>query len=111
RRPWVSVVEGGDSHGHAHLLPQVADVAGHERDEERCPGDRTVDSGDLRGPDPQLFSDLGRRRPGPALPGGFSPLRRLIRDSIDGVERQSLGDVLRIAMDDPYDGARAGEHA
>ena len=85
-----------------HLLAQERDVRGHERDEERRSSDRAVDPG---GADraPALAVGEHRRR---AFRRGFArslgPLPRVVCLPIDRVDRQPLGNVVRITSGESH---------
>ena len=51
----VAAVQRSYAQRHPHLLPQVTEVAGCERDEERGAGDRTIDPRDVRRARTQLL--------------------------------------------------------
>ena len=109
--PRVAAVERRGAQRHPHLLLQIREVAGHERDEERGPRDRPVDPRDVRRLRTQLLGDLGPRGIGARAPHRLSPFPRRIAEPTGRVQRQSLGDVLGVAIDHPPQVTRPGEHS
>ena len=89
-----------------HLLAQEGDVRRHESDEEWCPCDRAVDPG---GADRAPALAVGEHRWGAIRCGVTRPLRphaRVVRLPIDLVDRQPLGNVVRIAPGEAHQHAR-----
>ena len=109
--PRVASVERGGAQRHAHLLLQIREVTGHERDEERGSGDRTIDPRDMRRLRTQLLGDLGTRGIGVRTPHRLSPFPRRIAEPTGRVQGESLGDVLGVAIDDPPEVTRPGERS
>ena len=89
-----------------HLLSQKGDVGGHQSDEERRPCDRAVDPG---GADRAPPLAVGEHRWGALRCGVTRSLRphaRAVRLPIDLVDRQPLGNVVRIAPGEAHQHAR-----
>ena len=95
---WVGPVERGDAALHHALLPEVGQVAGNQRDQERRAGDRAVDPRDLRGLNAQLFGDhrLGDVRA--LLLHAARPFDRLLAEAVRPVQREASGDVFGVAV-------------
>jgi len=107
----VAAVQCGRAKRHPHLLHQIRDVAGDERDEERCPRDRAVDPRDLRRVRAQLVGDLCHGHVGAGAAGRDSPLLRGIGEPVDRVQGHALGQVLRVAVRNADESPGRGEDA
>ncbi len=97
----VAAVERGGAQDHAPLLPEVCEIAGDERDQERRPGDRPVDPRDLRGLRAQFLGDHRARDVRARVAHAIRPLQRRLAEVLRAVQREPLSDVLRVAVGDP----------
>jgi hypothetical protein len=93
----------------ANLLAQEGDVGGDESDEERRPGDCAVDPGGADRPSSLALGEHGRGAIRRGVPSLLSPCSRAVGVSIDGVDRQPLGNVVRIALGESYQHAGNAE--
>ena len=97
-RQRVAVIERGGAQQHPRLLPEVEQVAGDQRDQERRPGDRPVDRRDLRAIGAQLLGNDRARNTLTLLADALCPLQRWLAEALRAVQRDPLGDMLGVAI-------------
>ena len=85
-----------------HLLSQEGDVGGHEGDEEWRPCDRSVDPGGADRAPALALGEHGRGAIRCGVPRSLGPLARAVRLPSDFVDRQPLGNVVRIASGEAH---------
>ena len=96
--PRVALVQRRGAQQHPRLLPEVQQVAGDQRDQERRPGDRSVDGRDLRAISAQLLGDDRARNTLTLLADALRPLQRWLAEALRAVQRDPLGDMLGVAI-------------
>ena len=95
---WVVLVECRGAQQHPRLLPEVEQVAGDQRDQERRPGDRPVDGRDLRAVGAQLLGNDCARNTLALLADAPCPLQRGLAEALRAAQRDALGDMLGVAI-------------
>src|SRR5690242_11726600 len=108
--PWISPVEHSGAQRHTHLFVEVGEITGHQRNQKRGAADRAVNPRNLRSLNPELLDDLCRSCITAGAPHRMRPLSGTVCEPTDGIERESLGYVLWVAVSDPGKLACAGEH-
>ena len=96
--PRVAPVQRGGAQQHPRLLPEVQQVAGDQRDQERRPSDRPIDGCDLRAIGAQLLGDDRARNTLTLLLDTLCPLQRWLAEALRAVQRDPLGDMLGVAI-------------
>lgn len=96
--PWVAVIERSGAQHHPRLLPEVEQVAGDQRDQERRRRNRSVDRRDLRAISAQLLGNDRTWNTLTLLADALRPLQRWLAEAVGAVQRDPLGDMLGVTI-------------
>jgi hypothetical protein len=108
---WVAAVERCGAQDHAALRPEVRQVAGDQRDQERRSRHGPVDPGDVSSLRPELLGDHRPRDVWALVTNAVRPLERWVAEIPGAVQREPLGDVLGVAVGDPPERSPPRERA
>jgi hypothetical protein len=95
-----AVVERDDAHDHRDRLSQVDDVAGHEREQEWCAGDRPVHGGEMGALDALLLGEHGARGASALLADPSLPVHCWLAEARGVPQRDAFREVPGVAIGD-----------